>query len=207
MCRAITEGDPWPKVTSVPPRPEAPNDYQACLDGELVAMLQRALQFHAEFPDRVPRVSFPRAGTTSPCQRQLYGVRVLDESELPDESRPGTVPVAITVPPLNEEPSFTVDGESVTPIGTNVVDAAPGTEGLDTYVVLAPLTDEPRTAEIVVETHRGALPAEVRLPAGGPTTQTTTPTETDTTPAERTTSPTEQATQPATEAPTTTRTP
>ena len=63
--------------------PAAGNEspYHACLDGELAALLERALTWHAEHPGTTADLGLPAAGTHSPCQRSLYAVSVSADDE------------------------------------------------------------------------------------------------------------------------------
>jgi hypothetical protein len=186
VCRAITGDGPWPERTTVPDPPPAPNEYQACLDQELSQMVQAALRWHADNPSRRPVVSYPSASSRSPCQARIYNVRVLTADDLVSgEGYPeGKVGIAITGSALDQDPTVTVDGDSVEFTGDFNVDQPPG-DGLTTLVVLAPAPPQPRTATIRVETYRGVLEATADLPGAeesSPTTQGPTSTTEESTP-------------------------
>ena len=81
ICLALTGQADWPTIDAVPP--PAPNDspYHACLDGELAALLERALTWHAEHPGGTADLALPGPGTHSPCQRSLYAISVSTDDE------------------------------------------------------------------------------------------------------------------------------
>jgi hypothetical protein len=99
---------------------------------------------------------------------------------------------------LEQDPTVTIDGKAA-----DVIDNQEEGSGLNTIVVLAPLTPDPRTVEIVVDTYRSTLRTEVELPGGTTTTEGTVeptgPTVTDAPTTEPTDRATERATEPATE--------
>jgi hypothetical protein len=174
VCRAITGDGPWPERTTVPDSPPAPNEYQACLDQELGQMVQAALRWHADNPNRRPVVSYPSSSSRSSCQARIYNVRVLTADDLVSgEGYPeGKVGIAITGSALDQDPTLTVDGGSVEFTGDFNVDQPPG-DGLTTLVVLALAQPQPRTATIRVETYRGVLEATVDLPGAEESSGTT----------------------------------
>jgi hypothetical protein len=150
------------------PAPPAPaNPYQACLDDELKAMLERALAWRAENPDRQPKVSYPDQSSRSPCQSRIYDVRVLGAADLyPGEGQPDGAALAITGSGMGGDVSVTVDGIPAEFSGDfDVPD--PGT-GLTTVVVLTTQPSTPRSARIEVSTERGSLVATVDLPGSEP---------------------------------------
>ena len=163
VCAALMGDGPWPSSTNVPAPPEPPNAYQACLDDELTAMVERALRWHAENPGRKPKVTFVSPTTISPCQARIYDVRVL-EDQSPAENAQGKVPVAVTASALDEGFSVTVDGQPVETTGDFKV-KQPAGDGLRTVVVLAPAGGQAREAKLAVTTTRGTLEATVQLPA------------------------------------------
>jgi hypothetical protein len=164
VCRAIVGEAPWPGDDSVPDPPEPVNAYQACLDEELGTMLEHALAWHREHPDATPKVSYPSDSTRSPCQSRIYELRVLDPSEGSEPTPAGFVPLAITANGIENDPSVavTVDGAPVDE--TFAFEVQDPGDGLQSLVVLAPLTDEERTAEVAVSTQFATLTGTVDLP-------------------------------------------
>ena len=190
VCRALTGEAEWPQTTTVPPLPTAANAYQGCLDEELAAMLQQALQWHADHPGEQPEVNYPDSATRSPCQYRIFDIQVLENN--PDENQSGGVPVAVTLSGLDGDYQVSVDGEQVEETSDFPVDD-PG-DGLDTIVILAPAAAEPRTADVAVTTDAGTVSASVELPAAA--ASTTTP-STEATTSEPTTEPTDRARPPS----------
>lgn len=154
-------------------------------------MLKRALSWHAENPGRQPKVDYPRQTTTSPCQARIYQVRVLTDADR-EAARdfPEGVPVAITGTALETNPPVRIGERGVAEGGPNAdgyftwafnVNEFPG-DALRTIVVLAPPTEQPRTAKIEIASDRGIIEATVDLPGSGPSpspSDVTTQTETD----------------------------
>jgi hypothetical protein len=200
VCRAITEGGPWPATTRVPSLPDAPNEYQRCLDQELARTLASLLEWHAKVPDQLPRVSYASGPTISPCQARIYDIRVGHEVELGDRTLPAsTTPVEIIFPTMQGDTSVTVDGEM-----QEVISQESDGEGLDSILIFAPAAGEPRTVKIEVHTPRGTLSTEEELPAVAVATTTTTTTTTKSPTSESgTKSPTSNSTAPTTTPPTT----
>ena len=180
VCHAIRDDAPWPATTTVPAPPVPENAYQACLNAELTAMLQRALRWHADNPGRRPQVAYPSDSSRSPCQSRIYEVRVLTEADAvsPGENQAGKIPVAITAAGIDGDFAVTVDGQPAEVTGDFTV-PDPG-DGLDTVVVLASPAQQPRTARIEVSTSHGTLVASVQLPGadGSPSPVTENPTPT-----------------------------
>jgi hypothetical protein len=158
----------------VPSPPAAETPYQACLDDELTAMIERALHWHARHRADRPRVVYPRSSSISPCQFRIYEARPLTADELASAAHdPGVAGIAVVGTGIADPASVTVDGQSVEPRGDFDI-PAPGT-GLDGFVVLT--TAGPRIVRVAVTTARGTIGALVRLPpqdtsATGPPTAT-----------------------------------
>src|SRR5829696_6995286 len=110
VCEALRGDARWPEATAVPGPPAGDNDYQACLNGELAAMLDRALSWHRSNPGRHPEIDYP-ARSSSPCQRRLYGAEVLsvDAAEALDLGPAGQVAVrfGVATGPDDREPTAT----------------------------------------------------------------------------------------------------
>jgi hypothetical protein len=173
VCRAITAAGPWPAKTTVPRPPTTNNAYETCLDAELSTMLKRALSWHAAHPGRKPKVRFPSRTTTSPCQLRIYDVRVLGAGDLVQgEKQPEGLALAITAAGANGDVNVRVDGQPVE--FTSAFDVAAPGDGLETIVVIAAGSDQPRKATIELPSDRGRLVTTVELPATtpGPSTQT-----------------------------------
>jgi hypothetical protein len=173
------EGD-WPQAGSVPAPPAEGNAYQRCLDGELAAVLERALAWHEDHPGQSPVVRYPAEGTHSPCQTRLYGVGPVDVDTsggdcINDESlqvpAPG-IPVTVSAPGILgfANPRATVAGDALCVVDDGTDDA------LRTFVVVVPASGEEQTVAIEVETNYGVLREEVTLPAVDDTTTETTET-------------------------------
>jgi hypothetical protein len=167
VCRAISGEGPWPATTTVPAPPAPANPYQACLDDELRAMLERALAWRAENPDRQPKVSYPDKSSRSPCQSRIYDVKVLGAADLdPGEGQPDGIALAVTGTGMEGDVSVTVDGIPAEFSGDFTV-PDPGA-GLTTVVVLTAQPPTPRSARVQVSTERGSLVATVELPGSEP---------------------------------------
>lgn len=180
VCRALSEGGPWPGDAEVPEPPPPENAYIACVDEELSAMLERALRWHADNPGREPRVRYPAASVRSPCQARIYDVRVLGVEDLREgEDHPDGVGLAVTGASMLSVVDVSVDGAPVERTGDFDVPEPGG--GLTTVVVLAPRSATPRTAEVRVRTETDVLTARVDLPAepGDEATATDPPTAAD----------------------------
>jgi hypothetical protein len=173
VCRAITAAAPWPATTTVPRPPATNNAYETCLDAELSAMLKRALSWHAAHPGRKPKVRFPAHTSISACQLRIYAVRVLGAGDLVQgQTQPAGIALAITAAGANGD-VVRVDGQPVE--FTSAFDVAAPGDGLQTIVVVAAGSDQPRKAKIELGSDRGRLVTTVGLPATTPRTTTDTP--------------------------------
>lgn len=161
VCRAIAGEGTWPSATAVPSPPAARNDYEACLDAELAAMLDRALRWHAANPGGTPTVRYPARSVLSPCQVRIFSTSVLDASDAlyPDPVPAGRLAVGIFAGSADDASTVTVDGS---PAEVAVVEPASGAAML---VVLAAAPTQARTAQVAVTTARGVLTSTVSLPA------------------------------------------
>lgn len=168
VCRAIAGQGPWPSGTTVPPPPAAKNAYEACLDAELAAMLQRALRWRAANPQATaPAISYPARGALSPCQVTIFEARVLGTADPlhPGGAVPaGSLAVAVFAGSADGESTVSVDGRPV-----DVVEVEPSS-GSATLVVLVPAPPQARTVPLAVSTTRGVLTSTVALPAATATT-------------------------------------
>jgi hypothetical protein len=174
VCNAIRGDQPWPDRTTVPDPPDPENTYQGCLDAELVAMLQRALRWHADHPEGQPKISYPGPSSTSPCQSRIYEVRVLTvhESEDLDFGHEGKIAVGIIAPPGPDDQlvaTVTVDGQQSDE--SDAEDNGPRGQGVREVVVFLEPAPQPRKATIKVSNGRATMTASVELPGvGGSTT-------------------------------------
>lgn len=161
VCRALTTGAGWPTSRTVPAPPAPENAFEACLDDELAAMLQRALRWHADHPGERPEVAFPAPASRSPCQFQIYRTAVV-EPAAPDDT--GRVRVEVTAAGIDDDGALevTVDGERVEPLAAPDV-PDPGVR-LRTLVVEATAQEQPRTVQIELTTSDGTRTASVDLP-------------------------------------------
>ncbi|MFP5348016.1 MAG: hypothetical protein ACLGIA_13440 [Actinomycetes bacterium] len=188
VCQAITGAGPWPQASSGPPPPAAENAYQACLDTELRAMLDRALRWHALHPGARPAVQYPASSSRSPCQYRIYGFDVLDpRSSSSGETPAGKVPLAILVGGVEGIPddvAVTVDGVPAE-LTSDYSVPEPG-DGMTALFVLAEQTAQPRRAAVEVTLRGTTSTASVEIPAAsGPagTATASTPPATATTSA------------------------
>lgn len=169
VCRAVAGEGPWPSATSVPPPPPPKNAYEACLDAELAAMLQRAVRWRAANPGATaPQVRYPARSALSPCQTRVFETRVL-----PDDGRyavpPGFLAVLVFAGSADAASTVTVDGQ---PAEVFDVEPASGSAAL-VVLVLAPA--QAKTVPVAVTTTRGVLTSTVALPAATLATSTTAP--------------------------------
>jgi hypothetical protein len=188
VCRVLRDSDEdWPDVESVPAPRSGGNLYEQCLDGEMSAMLERALAWHNEHPGESPIVRFPGSGTHSPCQRSVYGVTVTaavpafdDGCNKAESQQVGRALVTMSAPGLPDgSPRATVDD-----IPLCVIDG-PQSNALQEFTVVVPTSGEAHAVTIHIETTYGRLSADVELPAvdvavtepSAVTTSTPTPTE------------------------------
>jgi hypothetical protein len=156
VCRAITEGGPWP--TAVPDPPAPANDYMACLDRDIVAMMHRALDWHERHPNGQPKVVYSRGSAKSECQTSLYNVAV----GTPETDTPSVFPVTFQSPGLEGRGvSVTVDGEGS---DGDVDDAADFSDGLTPILVHVTGGAAPRSVRIRVDTSFGKLSTTVQVP-------------------------------------------
>jgi hypothetical protein len=194
ICRVFTgEGD-WPSIDSVPDPAPSLSPYHACLDGELKALLERALTWHADHPGESPVVALPAAGTHSPCQRSLYDVGATIDTDSPtcDEIPRPRIAITMIAPgqSVDDEPPATVRGE-----GSCVPqDSEDDGNGFRRLVVVVEGRSEAREVTIDVESDYGTLTTTVRLPevpdgdGGGSTTTEGEPSTTTTQPSDTTVS-------------------
>ncbi len=169
VCRAVAGAGPWPSATSVPPPPPPTNAYEACLDAELAAMLQRAVRWHAANPGATaPQVRYPARGALSPCQTRVFETRALA-----DDGRyavpPGSLAVLVFAGSADVASTVTVDGQPA-----EVLDVEPAS-GAATLIVLVPAPAQAKTVPVAVTTTRGVLTSTVALPAANLATSTTAP--------------------------------
>jgi hypothetical protein len=169
VCRAVAGEGPWPSATSVPAPPPPTNAYEACLDAELAAMLQRAVRWRAAHPGATaPQVRYPARSALSPCQTRVFETRVL-----PDDGRyslpPGFLAVLVFAGSADGASTVTVDGQPA-----EVFDVEPAS-GSAALVVLVPAPAQAKTVPVAVTTTRGVLTSTVALPAGNPTSTTAPP--------------------------------
>lgn len=163
ICRALAEGAPWPESTDVPAPPPPENDYIACVDAELAAMVDRALRWHADNPGRLPDVRYPTPSQRSPCQARIYDITVLGDEDLREgEGHPDGVALAVTGSSMSSVVDVSVDGARAELTGDFQVPDPGG--GLTTVVVLAARSSRPRTAQVVVRTDTDTMTAAVDLP-------------------------------------------
>lgn len=158
VCRAMT-GDPaaWPSTTTVPDPPSGADAFEQCLNSELAAMLQRALDWHQAHDGEQPQLRYPPSHSVSPCQNQIYSVQIDDA----DASWLGnSIPVVVDVAILGEAVSVRVDGEP--PLDFTESGAR---QGLRTVTFLVPPAAEARTAAFEISTDRTSLQGAVELPA------------------------------------------
>lgn len=169
VCRAVAGAGPWPSTTSVPSPPPPQNAYEACLDAELGAMLQRALRWRAANPGAtVPQVRYAARGALSPCQTRVFETRVLA-----DDGRyavpPGFLAVLVFAGSADVTSTVAVDGRPA-----EVLDVEPSS-GSATVVVSVPAPAQATTVPVAVTTTRGVLTSTVALPAASLATSTTSP--------------------------------
>jgi hypothetical protein len=170
VCRAVVGAGPWPSTTSVPAPPPPKNAYEACLDAELAAMLQRALRWRAAHPHAsVPQVRYPARGALSPCQTRIFETRVLADGESPFAIPTGQVAVLVFAGSADVASTLTVDGRPA-----EVLDVEPAS-GAATLIVLVPAPAQAKTVPVAVTTTRGVLTSTVALPAANLSTSTTAP--------------------------------
>jgi len=170
VCRAIAGEGAWPSTTSVPSPPPPRNAYEACLDAELAAMLQRALRWRAVNPHAsVPQVRYAARGALSPCQTRVFETRVLADGESPFAIPTGNLAVLVMAGSADVSSTVMVDGRSA-----EVLDVEPAS-GAATLIVLVPAPPQATTVPVAVTTTRGVLTSTVALPAAGATTSTTPP--------------------------------
>lgn len=170
VCRAVAGAGPWPSTASVPSPPPPQNAYEACLDAELAAMLQRALRWRAANPGAtVPQVRYAARGALSPCQTRVFETRVLTDSENRYGIPAGQLGVLIMAGSADGTSTVTVDGRP-----TAVLDVEPAS-GAATLVVLVSAPTQAKTVPVAVTTTRGVLTSTVALPAASVATSTTAP--------------------------------
>lgn len=170
VCRAVAGEGAWPSTTSVPSPPPPRNAYEACLDAELAAMLQRALRWRAANPHAsVPQVRYAARGALSPCQTRVFETRVLADGESPFAIPTGNLAVLVMAGSADVSSTVMVDGRSA-----EVLDVEPAS-GAATLIVLVPAPPQAKTVPVAVTTTRGVLTSTVALPAAGATTSTTPP--------------------------------
>ncbi len=173
VCEVLRGGGRWPEATAVPGPPAGDNDYQACLNGELAAMLDRALTWHRSNPGRHPEIDYP-ARSSSPCQRRLYGVEALSvdaaEEALSDLGPAGQVAVrfGVATGPDDREPTATA---TVAGTQTEALVDFSETGFARLAVFFAPAAEE-REVTLTVDNGRGPIVETVTLPAvEAPTTE------------------------------------
>jgi hypothetical protein len=175
VCKAIRGDQPWPERTTVPDPPDPENTYQGCLDAELLAMLQRALRWHADHPDGQPKISYPGRSSTSSCQSRIYEVRVLTvrESEDLDLGHEGKIAVGIIAPPgpdPDNELAATVTVNGQRSDESDAEDNGPRGQGVREVVVFLEPAPQPRKATIKVFNGRATMSASAELPGDGGST-------------------------------------
>jgi len=170
VCRAIAGEGAWPSTTSVPSPPPPKNAYEACLDAELAAMLQRALRWRAANPHAsAPQVRYAARGALSPCQTRVFETRVLADGESPFAIPTGNLAVLVMAGSADVASTVTVDGRPA-----EVFDVEPAS-GAATLVVLVPAPAQAKTVPVAVTTTRGVLTSTVALPAANVATSTPAP--------------------------------
>lgn len=171
VCRAVAGQAAWPSTTAVPAPPPAANAYEACLDAEVAAMLQRALRWHAANPQTTPRVRYAASGARSPCQTKVFEARVISASDglYPGDVPAGQLAVLVFAGSADADSTVTVAGRPA-----EVVLAVPSS-GAATLVVLVAAPAQATTAPVAVATTRGVLTSTVALPAGTQTGSAQTP--------------------------------
>ena len=170
VCRAATDGGPWPTDTAVPDPPEADNAHQQCLDEELTEMLRRALRWHADNPGQEPDVVRAGSGATSDCQRSIYEVTLVDDDGQEPDGEVLAVTLAVSEQDQGELLPVRVDGSEVEH-SNEVFVGRPGGSGMDTLVVVVPAELLDGSVEVEVTTSRGVLTttAAITAPDGGGT--------------------------------------
>lgn len=154
VCRALAGDGEWPSTTSSPAPPEAENDFQDCLNGELAAMVDDALGWHQAHPGRAPEITYPSPSSLSACQTRIHGADVFPAT--------GGVVVELSVPGLDDDgqPEVRIDGEPV-----EVTDDFDGPDdGLSKGEVFLQAPIEAHTATLDIETRFGRLSTTIDLP-------------------------------------------
>lgn len=173
MCLAISGHGSWP--STVPAPTPADNDYQACLDQDIVAMLKRALRWHQQHPGAVPRVTQAHPSSRSDCQKRLYNTEI----RRPVIGDPPGIAVVFDAPGLDGETQTQVTLRakqlSTTAEATIDEDSEDPGQGLKRFVVQVPVAAYPRTVRLEVASAFGTLTTTIELPAVD-TTPTPTPT-------------------------------
>jgi hypothetical protein len=114
VCLAVTTGAEWPAVDAAPPAPDADGPFLNCLDKEVSAVIDAALAWHRQHPDRQPKVSYAKANALSPCERLIYGLTAVlvgeQDFELEIPSRPDLDADDIHTEVDGEEVALELDG-------------------------------------------------------------------------------------------------
>ena len=166
VCRAVRGDDSaWPDRTTVPGPPDPGNAIQDCLDGELAAMLHRALDWHANNPGRRPKIAYPSGSAMSSCRYKIYGVRLLTGDAAASSGHEGRIAVEIAVPAGPAEFAVTVDGQQVD--SGDVDQNGEQDDGLEQLAVFLEPPQQRRTVKIGVSNGRGTGTADVDLPGAG----------------------------------------
>jgi hypothetical protein len=161
VCDALRGAGSWPtKATTTPPPGD--NAYQACLNGELAAMLQSALGWHKAHPGAAPNLRFPGASTVSPCRTHLYGkpeATAADQDEYPD----GGVVVTLSAPGLGDVSDDDVSVDGVRGVQSRFDDDE--NDGLYTGQLFLPAPVAAHTAKVEIQGDVSLLRFTVKVPA------------------------------------------
>ena len=156
VCRAVNEGGPWPSGAAVPGPPEADNAYQRCLDEELVQMLGRAMQWHADNPGRQPDVARAGDDATSDCQTRIYEVGLVDDQGADLDGEALAIMLAVAEQDQGVPLPVRVGGTEVEHADEVFVDGPQGV-GMTTVVVVVPADLLDGSVDVEVTTARGVL--------------------------------------------------